>query len=225
MQLAPEYGRFLVFPFVLSGWLISLCLHEFGHAFAAYRSGDYSVASRGYLSLDVLRYTHLQYSVLWPLVFLALGGIGLPGGAVYINMHLIQSPLNRSLVAAAGPLATVAVLIFLLALIPATASPGHVALYAALTFLAFLQLTSLVLNLLPVPGLDGWGIIEPWLPEDIQEFGAQFAVIAPTLLFVSFLLVPPVNAFFWRNVYELAQMINLDLRGVGLGLRLFQFWR
>jgi Zn-dependent protease len=225
MQLAPEYGRFLVFPFVLSGWLISLCLHEFGHALAAYRGGDHSVAARGYLTLNVLRYTHLQYSILWPLVFLAVGGIGLPGGAVYINMHLIPNPLNRSLVSAAGPLATLAVLICLLALIPAAASPSQVAFYAALTFLAFLQLTSLVLNLLPIPGLDGWGIIEPWLPEDIQEFGAQFSVIAPTLLFVTFLLVPPVNAFFWRNVFELASMINLDLRGVGLGLRLFQFWR
>jgi Zn-dependent protease len=225
MQLAPEYGRFLVFPFVLSGWLISLCLHEFGHAFAAYRGGDRSVAARGYLTLDVLRYTHLQYSVFWPLVILALGGIGLPGGAVYINMHVIQSPLNRSLVSAAGSLATLAVLIFLLALIPTAASPTQVAFYAALTFLAFLQLTSLVLNLLPIPGLDGWGIIEPWLPEDLQEFGARLSVIAPTLLFMTFLLVPPVSEFFWRNVFELAQMINLDLRGVGLGLRLFQFWR
>lgn len=225
MQLAPEYGRFLVFPFVLSGWLISLCLHEFGHAFAAWRSGDHGVASRGYLSLDLTRYTHLQYSILWPVLFLALGGIGLPGGAVYINMHAIPSALNRSLVSAAGPLATLAALIFLLALIPAAASPTQVAFYAALTFLAFIQLTSLVINLLPIPGLDGWGIIEPWLPDDIQKIGAQLSVIAPTLLFASFLLVPPVNEFFWRHVSELAQAIDLDLRGVGLGLRLFQFWR
>jgi Zn-dependent protease len=225
MQLAPDYGRFLVFPFVLSGWLISLCLHEFGHAIAGYYGGDRSVEARGYLTLDVLRYTHPQYSILWPMIFLAFGGIGLPGGAVYINMHFIRNAWSRTLVSAAGPLATLAVMLFLLALIPSVASPAQPALYASLTFLAFLQLSCLVLNLLPVPGLDGWGIIEPWLPDDIQEIGAQFSIIAPTLLFVTFMMVPPVSELFWRNVYQLAQLLDLDLRGVGLGYRMFQFWR
>ena len=33
-----------VFAFVVSGWLISLCLHEFGHAYTAWRYGDHAVA-------------------------------------------------------------------------------------------------------------------------------------------------------------------------------------
>jgi Zn-dependent protease len=220
-----EYGALLVFPFVLSGWLISLCLHEFGHAVAAYAGGDTSVADRGYLTLDPIRYTEAQYSVLWPVVMLALGGIGLPGGAVYINMQAIQSPVNRMLMSAAGPLATLAVLIALLALIPESPTPAYLPFYAALTFLAFLQLTSLVFNLLPVPGFDGWGVIEPWLPADIQEFGAQIAGIAPLILFTLFLTVQPLRAAFWDQVFYLADMIDLDLRGLGLGIRLFQFWR
>jgi len=99
----PEFGRFAVFPFVAAGWLISLCLHEFGHAIVAYRSGDLSVRDKGYLTLDPLRYTNLQFSILWPLVFLAIGGIGLPGGAVYVNMGVLRSPGHRTLVSAAGP--------------------------------------------------------------------------------------------------------------------------
>src|SRR5262249_6459092 len=43
MVMLPQAGRFAVFPFVTVGWLISLCLHEFGHAIVAYGSGDLTV--------------------------------------------------------------------------------------------------------------------------------------------------------------------------------------
>src|SRR5262245_30981546 len=78
MAALPDYARFMVFPFVVLGWLVSLCLHEFGHAYAAYRYGDFSVVGKGYLTLNPLRYTDVQFSIIWPLMFLALGGIGLP---------------------------------------------------------------------------------------------------------------------------------------------------
>jgi Zn-dependent protease len=196
----PQYARLAVFPFVLAGWLISLCLHEFGHAIAAYGGGDHSVRDKGYLTLDPLRYTDLQFSILWPLVFLAMGGIGLPGGAVYVNMWALRSPVHRAMVSAA-------------------------ALYAVLAFLAFLQLTALVLNLLPIPGLDGWGIVEPWLPTALREAGARAAWVAPALLFLAFLFVPAVNEMFWRIIFDLCRMIGLDARAAIEGLRLFQFWR
>ncbi len=225
MEMLPAYGRYLVFPFVVVGWLISLCLHEFGHAIVAYRSGDRSVLDKGYLTLDPLRYTDLQYSIVWPLIFLAVGGVGLPGGAVYVDKHAIRSPADRSLVSAAGPLANAAVLLLLLVILPAVGTIISAPFYAGLAFLAFLQLTSLVLTLLPIPGLDGWGIIEPWLPREFQEFGARAAGIAPTLLFATFLLVPAVNGMFWRVVHDVANRINLDVLGAGFGLQLFQFWR
>jgi Zn-dependent protease len=225
MEALPAYGRYLVFPFVLTGWLISLCLHEFGHAVVAYRSGDRSVVGNGYLTLDPLRYTDVQFSIFWPLVYLAIGGVGLPGGAVYLNKNMIRSPVDRSLVSAAGPLATLAVFVLLLFILRATEGTISAPFYAGLAFLAFLQLTALVLNLLPVPGLDGWGVIEPWLPYDLQEFGARAAPIAPALLFATFLLVPPVNEMFWRVVYDLAQTIGFDAGGAAWGLKLFQFWR
>ena len=43
------------FLFVISGWLISLCLHEYAHALTGYFSGDLSVADRGYLRLNPLK--------------------------------------------------------------------------------------------------------------------------------------------------------------------------
>src|SRR5262245_20057344 len=226
MVARPDLARWAVFPFVLVGWLVSLCLHEFGHAVAAYAGGDRSVRDKGYLTLDPLHYTDLQFSILWPLVFLAMGGIGLPGGAVYVNVRAL-SPLWRAVVSAAGPFATLVVLLLLLAILGGAegglaAAP---ALRAALAFLAFLQLTALVLNMLPIPGLDGWGIIAPWLPASLQNFGARAAGFAPALLFVAFLLIPAVNDMFWRFVFDLCATIGLDPRDAIRGLRLFQFWR
>jgi len=227
MVVRPEFARLAVFAFVLVGWLISLCLHEFGHAVAAYSCGDTSVRDKGYLTLDPLRYTNVQFSILWPVIFLAIGGIGLPGGAVYVNMRALAKPTYRILVSAAGPLATLAVLILLLAVEHAAGSAlmASPPLHAALAFLAFLQLTALIFNLLPIPGLDGWGIVAPMLPRAFQETGARLTGIAPALLLLAFLFVPAVNQMFWRLVFDLSQMSGLDAKEAIRGLRLFQFWR
>ena len=145
---------------------------------------------------------------------------------MYVNTWALR-PVHRAMVSAAGPLATLAVLVLLLATIRAAggALAASPALYAALAFLAFLQLTALVLTLLPIPGLDGWGIVEPCLPRAWREFGTRVGGIAPALLFLSFLLVPAMNQMFWRLVYNLCKMIGLGADFAIKGLLLFQFWR
>src|SRR5690606_25802544 len=69
-------SQIAVFGFVLAAWMVSLCLHEFGHAYLAYRSGDRSVASKGYLTLNPFKYSDAVLSFLIPVVFIMLGGIG-----------------------------------------------------------------------------------------------------------------------------------------------------
>ena len=151
----------VTFVFVAVSWVITLCLHEFAHAFVAYRNGDESVVHRGYLTLDPLKYTHLVLSLVLPLIFLLLGGIGLPGGAVFIDRRALRTRFAHSAVSAAGPLTNLVVAIVLCTAIFAARVGGasNNNLWAALAFLAFLQVTATVLNLLPVPGLDGYGII------------------------------------------------------------------
>lgn len=217
---SPQLQRFTVFPLVTVGWLISLCLHEFAHAVTAYRNGDLGMRHKGYLTLDPLSYGNLQFSVLWPLLVLAIGGIGLPGGAVYVDTRALRSSWQRSLVFAAGPLATLAILVALLGVLRSmVGSP----LYQPLAFLAFLQLTALLFNLLPIPGLDGWGIVEPWLPETVRRAGTRLTQVALALLLMA-LFVPSVNRVFFRSVFALGRGIGLDVRAAIHGLELFQFW-
>ncbi|MGO4756936.1 site-2 protease family protein, partial [Streptomyces sp. 2MCAF27] len=69
---------FAVFLFVVSGWIVSLCLHEYAHARTALHGGDISIGAKGYLTLNPLKYTHVALSIVLPVIFVIMGGIGLP---------------------------------------------------------------------------------------------------------------------------------------------------
>ena len=86
---------------------MSLCLHEYAHARTALHSGDISVGAKGYLTLNPLKYTHALLSIVLPVIFVIMGGIGLPGGAVFIERDRIQGRWKHSLISAAGPLTNV----------------------------------------------------------------------------------------------------------------------
>src|SRR3977135_2046466 len=141
MLAIPDHERWLVFPFVLIGFLIGVCLHEFGHAIIAYYCGDTTVREKGYLTLDPLRYTDVVYSIIFPLLIMAIGGIGLPGGAVYINHHLLRRRVDGALVSAGGPMATAVVLALLMIVLNSFVTPTgpQRILYASLAFLALLK--------------------------------------------------------------------------------------
>src|SRR5919197_3167209 len=103
----------MTFAIVLFGWIFSLCLHEFSHALVAYFSGDTTVREKGYLTFNPLKYTHPLFSIVLPLLFLVMGGIGLPGGAVYIERWRIRNRFLLSAVSLAGPLANLLLAIIL----------------------------------------------------------------------------------------------------------------
>ena len=218
-------ARFLLFVFVVTGWIVSLCLHEFGHAYFAYRSGDRSVAGKGYLTLNPLKYTDVALSFVLPVLFLLLGGIGLPGGAVYIDRGAIRGRLRHSLISAAGPLANLVFAIVLGVILTNLATTlDHALFWSGLAFLAFLQVTAAVLNLLPVPGLDGFGIVEPYLPRQWVYQANRVGGYAFMAL-LALLWIPVVNRHFFSVIYLLTDLfgINNDLTTVGHAL--FQFWQ
>jgi Zn-dependent protease len=98
-------------------------------------------------------------------------------------------------------------------------------LYVALAFLALLQVTAMAFNLIPCPGLDGWGIIEPFLPAAARQFGRRVAPIAILVLVAALFFIPDLNRMFWRGVVTLSEAVGLDVRAAFQGYRLFQFWR
>ena len=166
----------ITFLVVLVGWIFSLCLHEFSHALAAYKGGDTTVRDKGYLTFNPLKYTHPVYSLLLPLIFLLLGGIGLPGGAVYIEKWRLRSRGWESAVSLAGPSANL-LLALLLAIVLRLAPVYAGGVWPGLAFLALLQLMGAVLNLLPIPPLDGYGVLAPHLPAPVRLQADRYAQV------------------------------------------------
>ncbi|HEU0191983.1 MAG TPA: site-2 protease family protein [Mycobacterium sp.] len=211
-----------VFIFVVAGWLVSLCLHEFGHASTAWRFGDRGVEIRGYLTLNPLRYSHPLLSLGLPMLIIALGGIGLPGGAVYVQTSFM-TPARRSMVSLAGPAANLVLAVLLLGLTRMYGDPAHTVFWSAVAFLGFLQVTALALNLLPVPGLDGYGVLEPHLSPATQralEPVAQWGL----LIFLLLLLSQPVNRWFFSAVFWFFDLFGVPHLLVSWGLALTRFW-
>src|SRR5579864_4124855 len=199
--------------FVTAGWITSLCIHEFGHAIVAYLGGDRAVATSGYLTLNPLKYTNVLLSLVMPIIFLLLGGIGLPGGAVYINHSVIRSKTWDSAVSVAGPAGTLLCGLVVAApfFVPGlNATPlGRLEFYEALAFLAFIEAIALVLNLLPIPGLDGFGILRPWLPYSVQDYAVRFGQLAIIGVFILLWFAPPFRQAFFGAVLQLTDITGI----------------
>lgn len=208
---------------VLGGWAVSLCLHEFGHAAVAYRGGDTSVANKGYLTLDIRRYLNPMLSFGLPLIFLIAGGIPLPGGAVWINNWAIPSRPIRSMVSLAGPLINLVLGIMLAASVRLVAMP--VGLLVGLSYLALVQVLAFLLNILPVPGLDGFGVIEPYLSDQTRATADKIRPWAPLVFFVLLIGVPGVSSVLFEVGSVLFSWVGGSTQAASVGYSQFLFWR
>ena len=213
----------MTFGFVLAGWVLSLCLHEYAHARVAFAGGDRSVAEKGYLSFNPLRYAHPTYSILMPLVFLMMGGIGLPGGAVYIDERALRGRRWSSAVSAAGPAANLVLTVVLAAALRVLPDSLE-ALRPALAFLVLIEVTSTIFNLLPVPPMDGFGILAAWLPASLVARARALGAAPVWILFFA-LAYPPLGRGFWDGVYTALAALGVSPSLARHGLREFMFWR
>jgi Zn-dependent protease len=209
--------------FVIGGWIVSVSVHEFAHALVADLGGDHSVRDNGYLSFNPLKYTHPILSVVMPVLFLLMGGIGLPGGAVYIDRSRLRSPKWHSAVSAAGPLASliVAALMALPFILKIATGPLWTSLsgfWPALAALSMLNIAGVLLNLLPIPPLDGFGIIAPWLNPGLRATLYNFGTIGFFLVFLLLFTSDPVNQAFWTGVYTVLQGLGVNPILANMGL-------
>ncbi|MFG3283721.1 site-2 protease family protein [Streptomyces sp. NPDC048111] len=213
-----------VFLFVTAAWVVSLCLHEYAHARTALHSGDITVGAKGYLTLNPLKYTHALLSVVLPVIFVIMGGIGLPGGAVFIERGRIRSRWRNSLISAAGPLTNVLFAVVCTAPFWLDGLDGVPEDFRdALAFLALLQVSAAVLNFLPVPGLDGYGIIEPWLSHAARRQVEPFAPFGLLAVF-GLLWIPEINQEFFRLIYAVLDVLGVSDVAAATGRALYQFW-
>ncbi|HEY9677122.1 MAG TPA: site-2 protease family protein [Drouetiella sp.] len=208
---------------VCFGWILALCVHEFCHALVAYIGGDKTVKDKGYLTLNPLKYTDPGLTLIVPIVMLMIGGIALPGAAVYINHRNLRNRMWQSLVAAAGPFGTaVMILVFAAPFLLQIPPPQNAYwLYPSLALLVLLQIVAFMLNSLPIPPLDGYGVIEPWLPRSIQASMNQFGRYGIWLVFAAMWFVPFLNDALWGLAFFLSSLLGVPIELIKIGYGLF----
>ncbi|MDX2106424.1 MAG: site-2 protease family protein [Candidatus Melainabacteria bacterium] len=187
-------------------WILSVCLHEFGHAVTAFAGGDTTVKERGYLTLNPVVYFNSATTLVLPLFFLLIGGIPLPGAAVYIKHSLLRSRLWISAVSFAGPFFSFLCLIAFLFIFEAFSS--NFLVHSSFALLIFLQTYTLILNLIPLPPLDGWGIIEPWMPENIRIAALRNGNIGFVVL-MGLMWLTPAGDFMGALVFTIMDMFEI----------------
>lgn len=212
-------GSGAAFAFVMAGWILGLCLHEFGHAFVTWRIGG---EASGALSLDPLRFAHPVVTVVLPVVFTVLGGIGVPGGAMPLDP---PPPGRRETLAAAlaGPAMTLLCIVTLAGLYHLTSADSDI-LRAVLAVSVLFQGMALVLSLVPLPGLDGYNALRPWLPPPWQVVGDTGAQQAGFVLLALFLVSGAFSRLLFRVSLRLTMMLGIDPGDVVAGYRLIRLW-
>lgn len=209
MNFSPEMVRWIIQALIIL--ILSICVHEFGHAFVADKLGDDLPRRQGRVSLNPLRHADPLGTLLFPFMFLAkTGGLGFGWGKpVQVQPVRFTRKLRmrtaHMLVAAAGPamnvlFAIVISLVHMVLLKTGTIAPKwdggvpstpHELLYYATS----LNLILFFFNLIPAPPLDGGTVLEGLLPDRYLPQYQKYAVYGPFVLF-AVILIPGAYRVF-----------------------------
>lgn len=200
---------------VIVGTLVIVSLHEWAHARVAYAGGDVSVRDKGYLTLDFRRYSDPLLSIGFPLLFLLLGGLPLPGGAVWITTSLLRSRWWATAVSLAGSCMNLIAGLGLAGLVASGALDQLPVLAASLAWLGYIHVGVALLNLLPFPGLDGFGALEPHLSDGARRALAPIRSYG-LLILIALMMLGLLN-FLWGWADVLVSLTGIDTSWIALG--------
>lgn len=167
----------------LIGWtllVVSLTVHEWAHAWSAYKLGDDTAARLGRMTFNPLVHLDMIGTVILPLLGAPIGW----AKPVPVQPHRFRREISPSwgmlLTAIAGPisnivLATLAMLIFAGSTHFADQNPDLFQTSSLmLQRFIFLNLALAVFNMLPIPPLDGSRVVNHFMPYSLRPAWAQF---------------------------------------------------
>jgi Zn-dependent protease len=188
--------------------IFAITVHEAAHGYAAKHFGDMTAFKAGRITLNPLKHIDLFGTIILPALTIMLGGV-LFGWAkpVPVDFRRLNNPKKDMLwVAAAGPASNFAMAIFwALVMKFSVSAPEAFALPMLLMAKAgvTINIVLMVLNLLPLPPLDGGRIAVSLLPMNLARPFAQIErygfIILITLLFsgvLSRILDPLINLVY-----------------------------
>lgn len=197
--------------------LFAITVHEVAHGWAASKLGDQSAKMLGRLTLNPIKHIDPVGTLLVPAVLLVLGGFVFGWAkAVPVNDRNFKNPAwDMAWVAMAGPASNFIMAIlwaiigkFGIILMSSQPDIGQFLLYSGVAGVS-INLILMVLNLLPIPPLDGSHVLSALLPKHlawqyhrIAPFGFFILVALMIMGFLSPVLMGPYT-FFQEFIYGL----------------------
>lgn len=177
--------------------IFAITLHEAAHGYVAKHFGDSTAYMLGRVSLNPVRHIDLVGTIIVPIVTLLLGGI-LFGWAkpVPVNFGQLRRPKQDMLwVAIAGPAANLAMAVFWALIIKASTLVPETYFTLPLVRMGqagvMINVVLMVLNLLPLPPLDGGRVAVSLLPNPLAYRFSRiepYGLIILVILFVTHIL-------------------------------------
>jgi Zn-dependent protease len=185
--------------------ILSVAVHEFGHAWTATRLGDSLPRAQGRLTLNPIRHVDPIGTLLFPVMMMAFGGGILGWGRPvqtnpYNYTRRFSQATGSALVSVAGPAMNLFLAMLVSVMLVIGAHFGRVSTDLAREIignLVALNLSLMFFNLLPIPPLDGGAVLAWALPRSMQgvmDFLNQWGFVILLGLF----LLPGVLPFIMR---------------------------
>lgn len=180
-------------PYVAVTLMIAFTVHEFAHAYVAYKFGDPTAKNQGRLTLNPMQHLDPIGTIL---IFIAGFGWARP---VPVNRFFFKNPKLAGIsVSIAGPISNLVMAVLGFFIWYALAGTGLAASFPAfvadfLNIFIQLNLVLFVFNLLPFPPLDGYRIIEDLAPAHIRPKMTQFEAYGSVIFLI--LVITPLDQY------------------------------
>lgn len=186
-------------PYVAITLIFAFTFHEFAHAYVAYKFGDNTAKKQGRLTLNPLKHLDPLGTIL---IFIAGFGWARP---VPVNRFYFKKPrLAGILVSAAGPLSNLilASLGFIVGYGLMRFSVGYSAYFDEFLMIFInLNIVLFIFNLIPLPPLDGYRIIEDLAPHHVRAKMTRYEQYGMLIFLI--LVITPLDRFTIQPIFSI----------------------
>ena len=193
--------------------LLSLTVHEWAHAWTAWKLGDDTAKHMGRLTLNPLAHMDPIGTFLLPLMGIPFGwakpvpvnplrfkpGVTIRGGMLLVA---VAGPISNVCIALASWLA----LFIVVRTVPVGDDPELAGVIQFLVILVCINIGLATFNMIPIPPLDGSKIVDALVPDSARPVWNQFSALGPILL-IALILLPLLTGFS-----PIGEVINTVLR-------------
>jgi Zn-dependent protease len=198
--------------------ILSICVHEFGHAFVADKLGDPLPRSQGRVTLNPIAHIDPIGTLLIPMIMffwrVPLLGWGKPVQISLSARHMtrrFRMKISHLFIAAAGPGMNILFALVLSGVFAALIAFGNES-YARFTSLVAYVISMNILlaffNLIPCPPLDGGAVLHGILPRDLEWISESLQKYGFIILF-GLLSTGLLGRLLWPAHWVARQWIGL----------------